>query len=103
MNVKLSDSVNLNHALLRCDCLFCHTLFLFSSFLLVSNCFLSSLAGTSIVLRALSSYRQTVTVTYPSVTSDIHEPLYVRLNLASQVSLDLIVIADVLTNLCSLC
>jgi hypothetical protein len=55
MNVKLACGVNLDVTLLGCDCFLCHnTTFLgyllFSGFLLVSDGFLASLAGTGVVL-----------------------------------------------------
>ena len=33
--MELAHAINLNNSLLSCDCLFCHTLKLFSSFLLI--------------------------------------------------------------------
>ena len=59
---------------------------LFSSFLLVSNCFLATLASACIVLGALTANRKPDTVTDASVATDVHKALDVELNLRTEVA-----------------
>ena len=53
--MQLTDSVDLNISLLCCDCFFCHTLILFSSFFLFIDCLLSSLACEGIFIFDLNT------------------------------------------------
>ena len=94
MNVKLAGGINLNVSLLGCDCFFCHTNLLFCSFLLVSNCFLATLASASVVLSALTANGKTVTVTDATVATDVHEALDVKLDLAAEVTFHFVIAAD---------
>ncbi|EJW93273.1 hypothetical protein EVA_18621 [gut metagenome] len=45
---------------------------LFSSFFLICDGFLSTLSCTSIIFSALASYRKTYTMTYTTITANIH-------------------------------
>ena len=100
--MELTGCVNLNVSLLCCDCLFCHTLILFSSFLFVSNCFLLTLACTGVVLCALSAHGKADTVTDTTVAANVHKALDVELNLAAEVTLYLVVSTNHFTHLCCL-
>ncbi|EJX04439.1 hypothetical protein EVA_07453 [gut metagenome] len=99
MNVELTHSVNLYVSLLSCNCFLCHIYLLFSSFLLVSNSLLATLARASIVLRALTTNRETMTVTYTTIATDIHQTLDVQLNLRTKVTFNLEFSTNDLTDL----
>ena len=71
---------------------------LFSSFLLVSNCFLATLASACIVLGALTANRKPDTVTDASVATDVHKALDVELNLRTEVALYFIFSLDNFAN-----
>ena len=75
---------------------------LFSSFLLVSNSFLASLAGTCVVLGALTTHGETVAVTDATIATDVHQSLDVHLHLAAQVTFYLVFVTDHLTHSCCL-
>ena len=100
--MQLTDSVDLNISLLCCDCFFCHTLILFSSFFLVSDCLLASLACAGIVLCALSTHWKTVTVTDATIATDIHQTLDVQLNLTAEITFYFVACSDSLTHGCCL-
>ncbi len=98
MNVELSFGANLNVAFLLSDCFLCHSSLLFSSFLLVSNGFLTALAGTCIVLGRLAANGKTDTVANATVAADIHETLDVKLDFRAEVTFNLVVCADDFAN-----
>ena len=80
MYVKLAFSANFDVTLLCCDCLFCHNILLFSSFLLVSNGFFAAFACTGIVLCALTTHGQPIAMADAAVAADIHQTLDVELD-----------------------
>ena len=102
MNVELPDAVDLDHSLLCCDCLLCHTLKLFSSFLFVSNSFLAALAGAGVVLGALTAHGKAVAVTDAAVATDVHQSLDVHLDGRTELALDLVLLVDEVTDECHL-
>jgi hypothetical protein len=75
---------------------------LFSSFLLVSDCFLATLTCAGIILCALAAHGQADTVTYATVATYVHEALDVELNLSAEVTLYLEIALYNLTNSCCL-
>ena len=85
VNMELTCSLNTDISFLRCYfLLFCHnkaSIRLLSSLLLVCNSLLLSLTSTSIVLRALATYRKTITMTDTTIAANIHQALNVHLNL----------------------
>ena len=80
VDVKLPHSIDFHVSLLSCNCFLCHNYLLFSSFLLVSNSLLATLARTCIILSALAAYGESVTVTYTAVATDVHQTLDVELD-----------------------
>ena len=92
--MKLAIGADFDVSLLSCDCLFCHRCLLFSSFLLISNCFLAALACAGVVLCALSADGEAIAVTDAAIAADIHQTLDVELDLAAQITFDLVVGRD---------
>ena len=102
MDMGLANGINLYNPLLCCDCFFCHTYLLFSSFFLICNGFLFTFTRTSVVLGALASHRQTDTVTDTPVATDVHQTLDVQLYFGTKVTLHLILGTDDFTYFCRL-
>ncbi|EJW97412.1 membrane protein [gut metagenome] len=78
----------LTRRFLTCCCFFailCHLSFLF---LLVCYCFSFTLTSTCVSLCALSTNRQTFTVTDTSVATDFHQTFDVQLNFTTKVTFD---------------
>ena len=73
-------------------------LFLLGRLLRVGNGLLAALPGTGVVLGALSADGEAVAVTDASVATDIHETLDVHLDGGAEFALDLVVLADLVTD-----
>ena len=71
---------------------------LFSSFLLVSNSFLATFAGASVVLGALTTHGETIAVTDATIATDVHQSLDVHLDLAAQVTFHFVFVTDDFTH-----
>ena len=74
------------------------TYLLLGSFLLVGHSLFATLAGASVVLRALSADGQAGTVTDASVAADIHQTLDVHLNFTAQLTFGLVLLGDDVTD-----
>ena len=102
VNMKLSLCANLDISLLCRSCFLCHSRLLFSSFFLVCNCLFLTLARTSVVFCALTTYGKSETMTDAAIAADVHETLDVELYFGAEVTLDLVVFTNDFTNLTSL-
>ena len=71
-----------------------YNLDLLGSFLLVSDCFLLTLASAGVVLGALSAEGETKTVTDTTVATDIHQSLDVHLHLGAECAFHFVLIVD---------
>ena len=71
---------------------------LFSSFLLVSNSFLATLARAGVVLGALTAHGETIAVTNAAIATDVHQSLDVHLHLATEVTFHFVFVTDYLTH-----
>src|SRR3546814_8741618 len=67
---------------------------LLRGFLLTGDRSRRSLAGSRIGMRALAVHRQALAVPEPAVAAEIHEPLDVHRNLASEISFNDVVAVD---------
>ena len=67
---------------------FCVIINLVVLFLLVSDCFLLTLASTGIVFGALTTEGQTETVADTAIAADIHQSLDVHLDFGAEGALD---------------
>ena len=99
MNVELAHGIYFHVPLFSCSCFLCHNYLLFSSFILVCNGLLTTLTCTSIVLCALTTDGQAITVTYTTIATDVHEALDVQLDFRAKVTFYLKLGTDDFTNL----
>ena len=71
---------------------------LLGCFLLVGNGLLLTLTGTCVVLGALATHRKTCTMADATVATDIHEALDVHLDGRAELTLDLVLVVDEVTD-----
>ena len=71
---------------------------LLGGLLLVSDSLFTALAGTCVVLRALSADGQTGTMTDTSVATDIHQTLDVHLNFTAKFTFGLVLVGNDVTD-----
>lgn len=69
---------------------------------LAGNRLLLTLAGTRVGLCTLSTHRQTATMSKTPITTDIHQPFDVKLNFSPQLTFDLVLIFNQLSDGASL-
>ena len=72
------------------------------SLLLAGNGLLGALAGTGILLSVLTADRQATTVTNTAIAADLHQTLDIQAHLTAEVTLNLQVVLDVVTELADL-
>ena len=72
---------------------------LFRGLLLVSNSLLLTLAGTGVVLGALTANGKTVTMTYSTIATNVHQSLDIHLDLTTKVTFNFEFSTDDFTDL----
>ena len=76
--------------------------FLLGRFLLVGDSLLLTLPRTGVVLGALTTDRETDTMTDPAIATDVHQSLDVHLDGRTELTLNLVFLIDEVTDKCHL-
>src|SRR5574344_57609 len=97
--MSLAISFNLDNSFGCCSFLCHNSSILLGSLLLVGNCLLASLAGTCVVLGALSAYRESETMTDSAIAADIHKTLDVHLDGRTELAFNLVLRINLSTDL----
>src|SRR5574344_780453 len=97
--MSLAISFKLYNTFVCCSFLFDNCTILMGILLLVGNYLLASLAGTCVVLGALSACRESETMTDSAIAADIHKTLDVHLDGRTELAFNLVLRINLSTDL----